>query len=145
MLLVSACLAGLNSRYDGRTIADEEICKLITEGKAIPVCPEQMGGLPTPRLPSEIRGGTGNDVLEGRAKVINLKGEDVTDSYIRGAYEVLKLARLVGAEKVILKARSPSCGVGYIYDGTFSGKLVKGNGVTAELLQKEGFLIEAKD
>lgn len=144
MIIVSACLAGLNTRYDGKASIDEEVYRLVKEGKAIPVCPEQLGGLATPRLPSEIRGGTGSDVLEGRAVVVNAKGEDVTENYLRGAYEVLKLARQVGAEKVILKARSPSCGFGCIYDGTFSRKLVEGNGVTAELLKREGLLVEVR-
>ncbi len=128
MILVSACLAGFPCRYDGTSKINETIKQLVQEGKAIPVCPEQLGGLTTPRLPSEIRDG----------KVFNSEGRDVTPQFERGAAAVLQIAKEYGCKKAILKACSPSCGKGHIYDGTFSGKLVDGNGKTAELLIQNG-------
>lgn len=138
MFIVSACLAGIHCKYDGGSNYNEAIAKLVSEGSAIPVCPEQLGGRPTPRPAAEIAGGTGADVIDGRCKVIRENGEDATDEFIKGAGEVLKIVRLIGAKKAILKSKSPSCGCGLIYDGTFSGKLIKGNGVTAELLLRNG-------
>ncbi|MDQ0287604.1 uncharacterized protein YbbK (DUF523 family) [Desulfofundulus luciae] len=139
--LVSACLAGHSCSYDGlpRTCAVVE--RLVREGRAVPVCPECLGGLPVPRPASEIQGGTGVDVLEGRARVVNCKGEDVTGAFIRGARAVLEIARNHGIRAAILKARSPSCGYGRIYDGSFSGKVKTGHGVTAALLVESGFQI----
>lgn len=144
-VLVSACLAGLHTRHDGRASTDERIAALVREGRAIPVCPEQLGGLPTPRRPAEIRGGDGADVLAGRARVIDEAGEDVTEAFLRGAEETLRLARLAGAKGVILKARSPSCGAGAIYDGTFSGARRPGDGVTAALLRREGVEVQTEE
>ncbi len=112
------------------------------KGKAIPVCPEQLGGLATPRPTAEISGGTGADVLEGRAEVRTSSGADVTDNFTRGAREALSIAKAAGAREAILKAKSPSCGCGLIYDGTFSGRLVEGNGVTAELLIRNGIIVK---
>jgi uncharacterized protein YbbK (DUF523 family) len=136
--IVSACLAGVNCKYNGGSSPNETVIKLVAQGKAVPVCPEQLGGCPTPRSTAEIAGGTGEDVLEGRCRVIRSDGVDATGEFARGAEEVLRLARLVGADKAVLKSRSPSCGCGEIYDGTFSGRLVAGNGVTAELLIRNG-------
>lgn len=141
MMLVSACLAGIKCRYNGGSCPKEEIQKLVSEGKAIPVCPEQLGGCPTPRLPAEIEGGTGADVLDGRCRVKRANGEDVTKEFIRGAEEVLRIAEIAGAHKVILKAKSPSCGFGCIYDGSFTGRLIAGNGITAELLLRNGIKV----
>lgn len=138
MYLVSACLLGIKCRYDGKTKENEELMKLAAEGKVIPVCPEQLGGCPTPRSQSEIAGGNGADVLCGRGRVTAIDGDDVTGHFIKGAEETLKLAHSCGVKKAVLKARSPSCGYGQIYDGTFSGVLKDGNGVTAELLSKNG-------
>lgn len=143
MYIVSACLAGMNCKYNGGHNADPRIKKLVEEGKAMPVCPEQMGGLPIPRPPAEIKGGTGRDVLDGKARVVNAEGADVTEAFIKGAREALKLAQLVKADKAILKAKSPSCGCGLIYDGTFSGRLIEGNGVAAQLLLDNGIDAEA--
>ena len=139
--LVSACLAGHSCSYDGlpRTCAVVE--KLVREGRAIPVCPECLGGLPVPRPASEIQGGTGVDVLEGRARVVNCHGEDVTAAFIRGAQAVLEIARSHGLQAAILKARSPSCGYGRIYDGSFSRRVRAGHGVAAALLAQSGFQI----
>ncbi len=146
MILVSACLAGLNSKYNGKSNYNEYIEKLVKEGKAIMVCPEQMGGLPTPRDSCEIVCGDGGDVLSGKSNIMDSKGKNQTEKFIKGAEETLKVGRLYNIKKAILKSKSPSCGVGKIYDGTFSGKLIEGNGVTAELLIKNGFeVISDKD
>ena len=131
MKIVSACLAGVNCRFDGKSRPNEKIMQLVKKGKAIPVCPEQLAGLTTPRENSEIRSG----------KVFSVSGTDETAQIKRGAEETLKIARLVGATEAIFKARSPSCGKGKIYDGSFSGKLVKGNGITTELLLKNGIKV----
>ena len=141
MYLVSACLLGISCRYDGGCSYDERSLKLAGQGKVIPVCPEQLGGCGTPREPCEIRGGNGGDVLDGRCREISAKGADATEEYIRGAREALKLAKACGANKAILKARSPSCGFGQIYDGSFSKRIICGNGVTAELLLRNGIEI----
>ncbi len=138
MILVSACLAGVNCRYNGEGSCNEKIVELIACGKAIPVCPEQLGGCTTPRAPAEIAGGSGADVLDGRCRVIGKDGSDATIQFIKGAEETLKLARISRAAKAVLKARSPSCGCGRIYDGTFNGILRDGNGITTELLKRNG-------
>ena len=137
-IIVSACLAGLESRYNGKHKENRSIKRLVSEGKAIPICPEQAGGLPTPRAPAEIINGTGFDVLGGKAQVRNFEGEDVTEFFLRGASQVLKLAEITGCKKAILKDKSPSCGTGEIFDGTFTGTLKEGQGVTAALLTREG-------
>ena len=137
MFIVSACLAGYRCRYDGEIKPDPEIVALVKSGQAVPVCPEMAGGLPCPRVPSE-RTADGTRVL---AK----DGKDVTDAFFAGAEETLRIARLYGCDHAILKARSPSCGLGMIYDGTFTGTLRTGNGVTTDLLLKSGLTVEAKD
>ncbi len=139
MILVSACLAGLDSKYNGKSNYNEYVEKLVREGKAIMVCPEQMGGLPTPRDSCEIVCGDGGDVLSGKSNIIDSKGQDQTEKFLKGAEETLKVGKLYNINKAILKSKSPSCGVDKIYDGTFSGKLIEGNGVTAELLKRNGF------
>lgn len=132
MYLVSACLAGVNCRYDGKNSKNEIIEKLVKEGKAIMVCPEELGGLPTPRACCEI-------VIDNFEKrVISIEGKDCTKEFLEGAERTLEIAKAKGIKKAILKAKSPSCGCGMIYDGTFSGKLVEGNGLTAEILMKNG-------
>ena len=130
MILVSACLVGLNCKYNGKNNYNEKIFELVKEGKAIPICPEQLGGLTTPRKPSEIK------YINGERRVINIDGVDVTEEYERGAKEVLELAKKLNITKVILKDRSPACGKGKIYDGTFNGNLVEGNGILTDLLIK---------
>jgi uncharacterized protein YbbK (DUF523 family) len=127
-ILISACLAGLCCRYDGRSRPNDKVVELIKKGNVILVCPEQLGGLPTPRVGAERVGD----------KVLTKEGTDVTSQYQKGAEEVIKLAKLVDCKKAILKAKSPSCGSNMIYDGTFSGTLTEGNGVCAELLKKNG-------
>ncbi|WP_026073972.1 DUF523 domain-containing protein [Acetivibrio cellulolyticus] len=141
MLLVSACLLGINCKYNGGNNYNSDIIELMTKYKLIPVCPEQLGGCATPRLPAEILDGEGQDVLEGMAKVIRKDGVDISGEFKKGAEEVLKIAQLLNVDLAILKARSPSCGAGNIYDGTFSGKLKKGNGVTAEILKSNGIKV----
>ena len=133
-ILVSACLLGVNCRYDGKNGKNDAVLGLMEEFDLIPVCPEQLGGMETPRKPSERQKG------EGAVCVKNSGGEDVTDYYRRGAEETLKLARLYGCRYAVLKERSPSCGSGVIYDGTFSGNKIPGDGVTAELLKANGIV-----
>jgi uncharacterized protein YbbK (DUF523 family) len=128
MIIVSACLAGVSCRYDGEAKPCPEVIHLVAEGQALPVCPEQLGGLPTPRLPAEIRDG----------RVVRRDGADLTAEFERGAREAVKLAQLIGAKTAFLKSKSPSCGRGKIYDGTFSGTLTSGNGVFAELCLNKG-------
>ena len=127
-ILVSACLLGGACRYDGKGQAIPRLNELLAACEVIPVCPEQLGGLPTPRTPSERVG----------EKVLARDGTDVTCAFARGAMEALRLARLTGARLALLKARSPSCGSGEIYDGSFTGRTVTGNGVAAQALVDAG-------
>jgi uncharacterized protein YbbK (DUF523 family) len=136
MKLVSACLAGIPCRYDGQARGREGMTALVKAGEARTFCPETMGGLRIPRSPSEIVGGDGYDVLDGKAKVMSKDGRDVTAKFIKGAQAVLEQYRKLGAEEVLLKSKSPSCGVGRIYDGTFTGTLKPGDGVTVALLKR---------
>ena len=131
MMIVSACLAGFPCRYDGKAKPCAEVMELVRAGKAIPLCPEQLGGLPTPRSPCEI--------LAGR--VVDKTGADRTVEYRRGAEAVLTAARTYGATQALLQNRSPSCGSGWIYDGTFLGTLVQGDGITARLLAESGIQV----
>lgn len=127
-ILVSACLLGCACRYDGKSKPCGEVISLKEKHNLIPVCPEIMGGLATPRMPSEIRDGI----------VINSEGKDNTARFEKGAREALRLCGIFGCTAVVLKSKSPSCGFGEIYDGTFTGKTVCGNGVTARLLYENG-------
>jgi uncharacterized protein YbbK (DUF523 family) len=144
MIIVSACLAGINCKYNGGNNLNAQIRELVAQGKAIPLCPEQLGGLATPRPSAEILSGTGADVLDGKASVINKNGEDVTAKFLKGAEQVLEIAKVTGVKMAILKTKSPSCGCGMIYDGTFSGRLINGNGVTAELLIRNGIKVSTR-
>ncbi|UZQ49322.1 DUF523 domain-containing protein [Clostridium kluyveri] len=141
MILVSACLCGINTKYNGENNLSQEVLKLIRKERIIPICPEQLGGLTTPREPCEIRGGTGGDVLDRKAIVVTSDGKNVTDNFLRGAYETLNIAKAFNIKKAILKSKSPSCGYNKIYDGSFKKNIIKGNGVTAELLIKNGIKI----
>ena len=132
MVFISACLVGINCKYNGGNNYDERALALVQKGEAIPICPEQLGGLTTPRTPAEIR------ILDGEKYVITQTGEDVTEKYLRGAEEVLELASKLSITKAILKAKSPSCGKGKIYDGSFTRTLIEGDGITAELLMRHG-------
>lgn len=127
-ILVSACLLGCTCRYDGQSQARKKILELAPKHELVPICPEQLGGLPTPRQPAEIQG----------QQVIRRDGADVTKEYQKGAEQAAYLCDLLHCDLAILKARSPSCGSGKIYDGTFSGVLTSGDGMTARLLRKKG-------
>ena len=138
LVLVSACLAGRACRYDGSSNRDEAVRRLVAEKRAVLVCPEEDGGLGTPRPPAEIVGGDGHDVLDGNARVVTKHGVDVTAQYVAGAELALAAARQAGAKRAVLKARSPSCGKGCVYDGSFTRTSRDGDGVTAALLQRNG-------
>ena len=137
-VLVSACLLGINCRFDGGNSKNKDAVEHGQTHELIPICPEETGGLPTPRPPVEIVGGDGNDVIDGKAKVLTADSEDKTAEFLNGAQQALELAQTQGVKCVILKAKSPSCGCGEIYDGTFSGTLISGDGVTATLLKRHG-------
>jgi len=144
MKMISACLIGCECRYDQKSCLDADLEQLLREGKVIPVCPEQLGGLPTPRPPAEIIGGDGFDVLDGRARIVDQTGNDVTDEFLAGAQQALKLAKTVGATSAILKENSPSCGSSFVYDGSFSGKKVPGVGLTAALFKRNGIEVRSE-
>ena len=135
-IMVSACLAGENCKYNGVNNRNEKVLQLMDGNEVVTVCPEQMGGLPTPRIPSEIRGG-----------IVTAKDGRIVDREFRiGAAKCLELALREQPDLIVLQSRSPSCGVKQRYDGSFSGKLVDGSGVTAELLIKNGFrVIDVED
>ena len=130
-ILVSACLLGIGCRYDGKCKPNEEVIKLSEVHNLVPFCPEIYGGLPTPRVPSEI-------VSE---KVLNAEGEDVTEQYSKGAKEALKTAMMFGCEVAIMKEKSPSCGNGLIHNGKFDGGLIEGDGIAVRLLKKNGIKV----
>lgn len=132
-ILVSACLLGVRCRYDGSGYLDENLERAVKGGKVnlIPVCPEILGGLMTPRTPCEKQG----------ERVMAKDGRDCTAEFEKGAQEVLRLAKLYGCRMAVLKERSPSCGYGEIYDGSFSGLLTEGSGTTAELLVRNGIRV----
>lgn len=130
-ILVSACLLGIGCRYDGKCKPNEDVIKLSEVYSLVPFCPEIYGGLPTPRIPSEIVG----------EKVLNAEGEDVTKQYSKGAEETLKTAKMFGCEVAIMKEKSPSCGNGLIHNGKFDGGLIEGDGITVRLLKKNGIKV----
>lgn len=178
MILVSACLLGVNCRYDGKNNYNSELASRIAQGHLLPICPEQLGGLPTPRIPAEIIGGNANDLLDAypfiledddnniklniadnlsledlaadnldpiSVRVVNEAGKDLTANFLIGACEVSRLAKRAGVRAAILKARSPSCGCGQIYNGAFSNCMVNGDGITAALLQKQGIKVYTEE
>ena len=130
-ILISACLLGMSCRYNGEGQIIPGTDKLMEKHHLVPICPEIYGGLSTPREPSEIKNG----------RVISKSGNDLTEYFERGAEEILALAKLYHCKYAILKERSPSCGYKEIYDGTFSGKIINGNGILAALLLKNGIVI----
>ena len=130
-LLISACLLGLGCRYDGKEINKIDITPLLDKYELIPICPEIYGGLPTPRIPSERVG----------QRVVMRDGRDVTAEFTRGGEAACRLAEMTGARKALLKEKSPSCGSGKIYDGSFSGTLTEGLGVAAEMLISAGIAV----
>ncbi len=127
-ILISACLLGCRCRYDGASKRHPLVQALAARHELVPVCPEQLGGLPTPRVPAERKGD----------RVVTAAGADVTEQYRRGAEEAWRLYEALGCDAAVLKERSPSCGCGAVYDGTFSGTLTAGDGVTAALLRQRG-------
>ncbi|MCY1635437.1 DUF523 domain-containing protein [Marinifilum sp. D737] len=136
MIIVSSCLAGVKCRYDGNDNLVAEIKELVLSGKAIALCPEELGGLSTPRTPCEI-------VKENnQLKVMTKDRVDCTAQFLLGAEKVAEIAKILDCKQAILKANSPSCGFGMIYDGSFTGKKIKGKGLTAKLLSKQGIEIK---
>ena len=131
MIFVSACLLGENCKYSGGNNRNEAVISFLNDKEYLAVCPERAGGLPSPRPPAEIRDG----------RVIDKEGKDVTAEFLLGAEKTLALAKKHRPELCILKANSPSCGCGEIYDGTFSGRKISGNGKTVDLLLKNGFSV----
>ena len=143
--LVSACLLGTACRFDGQSCPAPELLKMAVRGEVIPVCPEVLGGLPTPRLPAEIEnaaaGLDGHAVLDGQTRVLRSDGVDVTAQFIKGAQATLALARQLGIRQAILKTSSPSCGAGWIHEGEFAGTIVPGDGVATALLKRNGIQV----
>lgn len=133
-ILVSACLAGEACRYDGSAAAHPAVLELVRQGRALPVCPEVLAGLPTPRPPMEIRAG----------RVVTRSGADVSEAFQAGARRALEMALAAGCREAILKARSPSCGCGQVYDGSFTGFLIPGDGVFAALLKTQGIAVRTE-
>lgn len=133
--VVSACLAGVACRYDGGSNPCPNVLQLVQQGLAVPVCPETLGGLPVPRLACELQNGC----------VISRDGQDMTAAFLRGAQRALKIAQEHDCAAAILKSRSPSCGFGLIYDGSFTRRLCAGEGVWAQLLQEAGFALYSEE
>ncbi|MGD9475056.1 MAG: DUF523 domain-containing protein [Eubacteriaceae bacterium] len=138
-ILVSGCLLGMEINYQEKGALVEELRQLLLQGLAVPICPEVLGGLPTPRDCSEIK------TVDGEQKVFSVKGEDVTESFKLGAERALDTAKVTGAKIAVMKSNSPSCGSGRIYDGTFTGKKIKGDGIAAALLKENGIIVITED
>lgn len=132
---ISLCLLGVDCNYAGDNSLCEKAVELFGSGRGVAVCPEQLGGLPTPRIPAEIQGN----------RVINRDGEDVTAQFRKGVEEAARVVRLSGCTRALLKSRSPSCGVGKIYDGSFSGSLIDGDGLLTQELKKMGIEVETEE
>lgn len=135
MIIVSACLAGVECRYNGRAFSVPKIVEMVKKGQAIPICPEILGDLPIPRCSAEQRKG----------RIISKEGQDLTPEYETGAKIALHIGQLVGCKKAILKSKSPTCGCGKIYDGTFSGNLIRGDGIFCTLLKNENIAVCTED
>lgn len=135
MKIVSACLLGINCRYDGKNESNQKVLELFKKEVLIPVCPEQLGGLPTPRESHEIN----------KNRVISVSRVDRTAEFLKGAEEALKLAKLVNCKEAILKSKSPTCGCGLIYDGSFKGNLIKGDGVFTKLLKQNRIKVKTEE
>lgn len=145
-ILISSCLIGLYCRYNGKTKLVKKLIKLVEQGKAIYICPEQVGGLSTPRVPAEIEfGKSATDVLVGKAKVIGKDCSNLTKEFVKGATETLNLCQKYGIKIAILSENSPSCGSVEIYDGTFTGNKILGHGITTELLLQNGILVYSEE
>lgn len=142
MIIVSACLLGVKCRYNGESSPDEKLQSIASEVAFIPLCPEQLGGLSTPRVPAWIVDGNGEDILDGLTKVFDSNNRDVTEQFLKGAEEVRKIARLMRVSTAIMKEKSPSCGVRFISKG---GVTKEGMGVTSALLMREGIHVISSD
>ncbi|MFH9299502.1 DUF523 domain-containing protein [Streptomyces sp. NPDC017520] len=142
-ILVSACLRGVPCRFDGRHKASRAVEEAVEGRSVVSFCPEVAGGLPTPRRPAELVGGDGHAVLDGTARVVEDTGRDVTAEFVDGARRALEAARHGGCTEALLMPRSPSCGRGVVYDGSFAGELVAGDGVTAALLERHGITVRS--
>ena len=141
-ILISPCLIGIRTRWDESCDEIEELIDLVKSGQAVFLCPEQIGGLTTPREPSEIEpGNTAEDVLRGDAKIFSITGKDVTEQYVMGAQRILKFCQEMRVEIAILKSDSPSCGSKRTYDGTFTDTTIPGKGITGELLEQNGIKV----
>lgn len=147
-ILISACLLGINCKYTGDNNCNQKVLDFIKKHESdsiIPICPEQLGGLPTPRSPYEIMHTDANSVLSGCGKVQAKSGEDVTMQFINGANECLKIAQLFACSTAILKDRSPSCGTKLIHNGDFNTTVLPGKGITAQLLSDNGIQVFSED
>lgn len=144
VILVSACLLGLRTRYDGESRRCDEVFDFIRDNclTAVPVCPEQLGGLPTPRSPASFRQGDGRALLEGRAQLINGDDTDVSSFFTRGAEQTIEIARLCNCRRALLKERSPSCGVHRVYR---QDQLIPGQGVTAACLRQHAIEVFSEE
>ena len=141
-MLMSPCLIGIRTRWNEDCDEIEELISLVKSGQAVFLCPEQLGGLTTPRAPSEIeRGKTAKEVFRGEAKVLARTGKDVTEQFVVGARRTLEFCQRMGVEVAILKSNSPSCGSIQTYDGSFAGTKIAGKGTTAELLEQNGIKV----
>lgn len=138
MILVSACLLGINCKYTGDNNKNTNVIEYLKDKEFMLICPEQLGGLSTPRQPAEIISLDGYAVLKGGSSVVDNKRQNVTDCFLKGAQESLKIAKIYNCKEAILKEGSPSCGSNFIYDGTFSSTKKKGAGVTTALLRSNG-------
>lgn len=145
MILVSSCLCGEKCKYSGSDNWNQQVVEYCKDKEIIRVCPEVMGGLSTPRNPAEIVGGKAEDVFRGKAKVMDCKGNEVTEAFVKGARAVLELAKAHEIREAILKANSPSCGKGQVYNGKFDGRKVEGNGLTAQLLLEAGVTVKTEE
>jgi uncharacterized protein YbbK (DUF523 family) len=135
MKIVSACLVGINCRYNGTNAYCKEVADLVRNGQAIPICPEQFAGLPTPREPVEIVG----------ERIISMEGTDYTRQYWTGCSEAMRIVNLVDPDEAILKSKSPTCGCGRIYDGTFTRNLKHGDGILTQMLKKRGIKVRSEE
>ncbi|ANF82830.1 hypothetical protein A3K93_11960 [Acinetobacter sp. NCu2D-2] len=142
---ISACLLGHKVRYDGKDCLVQDILNHLLPQQYVTLCPEIAGGLPTPRPAAEIQFGSGQIVLERKISILNILHEDVSEAFIQGAYAALKVAQDFQVTHAILKANSPSCGSGLIYDGSFSGNKISGDGVTAALFKQHGIVVLTED
>lgn len=141
MIAVSACLLGINCKYNGNNNENEKVVNYLKDKKFILICPEQLGGLSTPRYPAEIINGDGYSVINNESKIVDKNNKDVSSEFIKGANESLKIAQIYRCREAILKEGSPSCGSNFIYDGSFSGKKISGVGTTTALFRKNGIKV----